>query len=405
MENGKKEKKLFVIYPQKRAEEGRLDQVLRAALEGISAQVVDSMEELWENGDHENGTERFQGCRILFAVPLGKNGVNRGYYEVLAWLRCGKPVLEGALAGFLIDADSELYTKAAARELAVAANQAGAALVGRPLVEGTASLDNYIIQAANMGTDRLGAYKKSAGILAEQLMEFQWNPRKEPHLLVLHASNHRTSNTLALWSRCREQLAETNERLSEENELICAENELKLQKARIEEKNRVYDSIFSQIQTQLLRMNQLLDEKGELGLLCVLGAYVKRRANLTLIREDTAAPSVDELVYCIRESLTYLTAYGTVCTLHQEGNGFISASDAQTAYDFFETCIEAALPTLSALIVRVRCEKELSVRLMMEDAADMPNRDSFAQAGEMTVDSSDGALCVTLDFREGGENS
>ena len=160
MENGKKEKKLFVIYPQKRAEEGRLDQVLRAALEGISAQVVDSMEELWENGDHENGTERFQGCRILFAVPLGKNGVNRGYYEVLAWLRCGKPVLEGALAGFLIDADSELYTKAAARELAVAANQAGAALVGRPLVEGTASLDNYIIQAANMGTDRLGGVQK-----------------------------------------------------------------------------------------------------------------------------------------------------------------------------------------------------------------------------------------------------
>ena len=146
MENGKKEKKLFVIYPQKRAEEGRLDQVLRAALEGISAQVVDSMEELWENGDHENGTERFQGGRLLFAVPLGKNGVNRGYYEVLAWLRCGKPVLKGAVAGFLIDADSELYTKAAARELAVAANQAGAALVGRPLVEGTASLDNYIIQ-------------------------------------------------------------------------------------------------------------------------------------------------------------------------------------------------------------------------------------------------------------------
>ena len=65
----------------------------------------------------------------------------------------------------------------------------------------------------------------------------------------------------------------------------------------------------------------------------------------------------------------------------------------------------AALPTLSALIVRVRCGKALSVRLMMEDAADMPNPDSFAQAGKMTVDSSDGALCVTLDFRKGGEIS
>ena len=202
----KNEKKLIVIYPQKKKEEGRLDQVLRAALEGISARVVDSMEELWENGGHENGTERFRGCRILFAVPLGKNGVNRGYYEVLAWLRCGKPVLEGALAGFLIDADSELYTKAAARELAVAANQAGAALVGRPLVEGTASLDNFIIQAANMGTDRLGAYKKSTGLLAEQLLEFSWAPRTEPHLLVLHASSHKTSNTLAVWDAVKAQI-------------------------------------------------------------------------------------------------------------------------------------------------------------------------------------------------------
>ena len=116
-------------------------------------------------------------------------------------------MLEGALAGFLIDADSELYTKAAARELAVAANQAGAALVGRPLVEGTASLDNYLIQAANMGTDRLGAYKKIAGILAEQLMEVSMATLgKSPHLLVLHASSHRTSNTLEVWNAVKEKI-------------------------------------------------------------------------------------------------------------------------------------------------------------------------------------------------------
>ena len=29
--------------------------------------------------------------------------------------------------------------------------------------------------------------------------------------------------------------------------------------------------------------------------------------------------------------------------------------------------------------------------------------DSFAQAGKTTVDLSDGALCITLDFRKGGE--
>lgn len=250
--------------------------------------------------------------------------------------------------------------------------------------------------APTLTTEQMKAAEQGATLLTEDL-RLQSAP--------VHDGRVYWVENIAKINRIREQLAETNERLSEENELICAENELKLQKARIEEKNRVYDSIFSQIQTRLLRMNQLLDEKGKLGLLCVLGAYVKRRANLTLICEDTAAPSADELVYCIRESLNYLTAYGTVCTLHQEGNGFISASDAQTAYDFFENCVEAALPTLSALIVRVRCGKVLSVRLMMEDAAGMPELDSFAQAGEMTVDSSDGALCVTLDFRKGGENS
>ena len=176
---GRRKKKLFVIYPQKRAEEGRLDQVLRAALGGSPPRWWIPWRSCGRTGTMKTAQNGSRGA-AAFAVPLGKNGVNRGYYEILAWLRCGKPVLEGALAGFLIDADSELYTKAAARELAVAANQAGAALVGRPLVEGTASLDNYIIQAANMGTDRLGAYKKAPGSWRSSLWSFNGVLGKSP---------------------------------------------------------------------------------------------------------------------------------------------------------------------------------------------------------------------------------
>ena len=43
--------------------------------------------------------------------------------------------------------------------------------------------------------DRFGAYKESAQILAHEILEAEWEPKKEAHLLVLHASNHRTSNT------------------------------------------------------------------------------------------------------------------------------------------------------------------------------------------------------------------
>lgn len=200
--------KLLVIYPQKRGNEGRkrLDQVLSYALDGMDAEIYEDMRTLWEDAGETCPTTWFQNKTILFAVPLGKNGVNRGYYEVLAWLRSGEKVLSGSVAGLLIDADSELFTKAAARELAVAANEAGCAFVGRPLVEGTASLDNYIVQASNMNTDKMGAYLKCARILTEQLLEFQWQKKEHPHLLVLHASNHKTSNTMQIWKEVRAKI-------------------------------------------------------------------------------------------------------------------------------------------------------------------------------------------------------
>ena len=200
--------KLIVIYPQKRGKVGRerMDLILSEALKEFDAEIYEDMRTLWEDPLETCPSEFFRNKKIIFAVPLGKNGVNRGYYEVLAWLRTGKQVLEGSVAGFLIDADSELFTKAAARELAVAANEAGCAFPGRPLVEGTGSLDNYIVQAANMNTDKMGAYIKSARILAEQLLEFRWEKREHPHLLVLHASNHKTSNTMQIWSEVRAKI-------------------------------------------------------------------------------------------------------------------------------------------------------------------------------------------------------
>ena len=122
-------------------------------------------------------------------------------------------------------------------------------------------------------------------------------------------------------NRIREQLAEINAQLSEENELIQAENALKRQRAQIEEKNRLMDAMTGLVQPQLQQINRLLENGGAKNLksVCLLGAYVKRRVNLALICEKKAAVPVEELTHCIRESLAYLTQYGAVCALHQEG--------------------------------------------------------------------------------------
>ena len=208
-------------------------------------------------------------------------------------------------------------------------------------------------------------------------------------------------------NRIQAQLAEINAQLSEENELIQAENELKRQRAQIEEQNRLMDAMLSLVQPQLLAINRLLSDKSAQSLkhICILGAYVKRRVNLALICDKKMVVPVDELAHCIRESLTYLTQYGAVCALHQEGRGSVSSREAQTAYDFFEDCLEAALPSLSALMVRLECGERFSIRLMLEDAAGLPNVDQYRTLGKLTIDDADGALCATLSFDRGGERA
>lgn len=208
-------------------------------------------------------------------------------------------------------------------------------------------------------------------------------------------------------NRIQAQLAEINARLSEENELIQAENELKRQRAQIEEQNRLMDAMLSLVQPQLLAINRLLSDKSAQSLkrICILGAYVKRRVNLALICDKKMVVPVDELAHCIRESLTYLTQYGAVCALHQEGRGSVSSREAQTAYDFFEDCLEAALPSLSALMVRLECGERFSIRLMLEDAAGLPNVDQYRTLGKLTIDDADGALCATLSFDRGDERA
>ena len=174
----------------------RLEGVLNRVLAGRAVRAVRTAKKLVS----------LKGQRLLFALALGEAGTNLEYVRMLAWLRKEPNLLAGCTAGLIVDGAGELYTKSAAAEAALALNQAGCALVGRPLVEGTGSLANFAVQAQNLGTSLMGAYRAAAAELAEQV-ESSALPRKErPQVLVLHASSHHTSNTMDLWSRVRERL-------------------------------------------------------------------------------------------------------------------------------------------------------------------------------------------------------
>ena len=197
---------LTVLYPTlpNTVDQARLDRVLDRALAGREVRLIRRSEDL----------SQLQGERILFALSLDEAGQNFEYYRMLARLRREPELLEGCTGGLVVDGPGELYTKSTAAELALAMNRAGCALLGRPLVEATGSLANFRIQAKNLGTDLAGAYEAAVADTAQRLEHEAFARHVRPKLLVLHASSHHTSNTMALWEQTKSRLGE---------DIVCTE--------------------------------------------------------------------------------------------------------------------------------------------------------------------------------------
>lgn len=199
-------RRLTVIAPREEAAApgSRFEEVLGSALDGREWRRVEKEEELraFLRERSKRGADEQEEEPLLFALSLGKTGINLEYIRMLRFLREHTNALEGCVGGALVDGRSDLYTKSVARELVFTANRAGCAFVGRPLVEGTKTLSNFSIVARNMDTDLLSAYKKSAAILTDEILEFKRPVSERPSLLVLHASSHPNSNTFALWGVC-----------------------------------------------------------------------------------------------------------------------------------------------------------------------------------------------------------
>ena len=132
--------------------------VLEAALAGRQAEVLSRLE------------GPLTGRRLLFVVSLDEGGVNRGFYDLLAHLRTHPNCLDRCVGSVLVDAPGDLYTKAAGRDLVLAANLAGCAFVGRPLVEGTGDLRNFTVQARNAGCSLEAAYHLATADLVERVL-------------------------------------------------------------------------------------------------------------------------------------------------------------------------------------------------------------------------------------------
>ena len=156
-----------------------------------------------------------------------------------------------------------------------------------------------------------------------------------------------------------EHLREANELLGERYDLMKAEVELKERRLQAEEKSRLYDRIAQEIAPQLDKAEALLQRSREhpeqanalLSQVCVISAYIKRRANLILLGEEKTEISTRELELCLRESLDNLRLCGVITYLDCRCDGQASVKQIIEAYDLFESVIERQLDQLSAMMV------------------------------------------------------
>jgi multimeric flavodoxin WrbA len=175
----------------------RLNETLSYALEGVAYERVDSAEAL----------PRLAAARVLFAIGLSEHGLDAEALSLIAALRQSPASMEGATGAMIIDGAGELYTKQTADMLALAANLAGCRFPGKPLAEATGSLENWNTQALRRGVAPAEAYRLAARELVQRLISFSPQTKKRPKVLLLHASDRATSNTLQIGMAISERLA------------------------------------------------------------------------------------------------------------------------------------------------------------------------------------------------------
>ena len=212
-----------------------------------------------------------------------------------------------------------------------------------------------------------------------------------------------------------DELRDTQERLGEKNELLKAELELKENRARTEEKNRLYDRIAEEVAPRLVKAEELLKHaerepaqaNSAIAKVSVLCAYIKRRGNLILLGEDGNIIPALELEYCIRESLDNLRLGNVFTSFDSRCSGELKLEHAVAAFDFYENIVERLLDDATAMLIHLDCKDAIiKMRLQIgcnEEIAEQTLAELSIPSGKFEWDIQDEDVTVTLLLSEGGD--
>lgn len=177
-------------------------------------------------------------------------------------------------------------------------------------------------------------------------------------------------------NRINRELAEIQSQLSEETELIRLENELKEKQLSIVQRTKIYDLIATRTLPQSEKISWLAEQalsstdtairNKNANIICVLGAYIKRYANLTLLAERDNWVSSAELGMAIAESLRYLGNAGIPGDYMGSVDVKLQSQSVIVMYEIFEELLERYIEDLQAVYVTIVENENLLLKISFE---------------------------------------
>ncbi len=217
--------------------------------------------------------------------------------------------------------------------------------------------------------------------------------------------------------RLNEELAEAKENLEQEAELIRLRNELKEKEAKTEQRSLVYDLIAkrTQKQSQLIsdfaktarESSDLSDKEEYRNRIALLGAYIKRYANLTLISQESGWVEVGELGLSVSEVLRYLNFCGIPSEFFSNAKCSVNAKAALAVFEAFETLLETNYSCLQGVFVNVSEQENVNIKLTLENLKEELPKEQKAALNALGVLSEtqieDGVAYICFTLSKGGE--
>ncbi|WP_432663595.1 NAD(P)H-dependent oxidoreductase [Wukongibacter baidiensis] len=180
---------IYLVMPGEISD--KLSKMVEAATLGLDRHIITNPDKIPD----------LRNKKIVFAVQLDDLGYNIPLFEILSRIsKRGRDALIGSSGVIIINSPNELYTKSVSQDIIFKANQMGCRFPGHPLVESIEELKNFRTWQKHLNLPLDDIAIQMCTKLRKNFLKDNPKTIKDPKVLVLHASSHKTSNTLMLWN-------------------------------------------------------------------------------------------------------------------------------------------------------------------------------------------------------------